>query len=262
MPGDAAAIGAGLTQSAGDTAATQSRNALATEYRDQILPVCKAMTKLYPFAAGGADAPVIDFQSAFGPGGTITLFIQNRLGQYVDTTAKDWTPRADDPVARTLSSRAIDSLQLAGNVAAAMFRSPYGAGGLGFRMTVTAVALGPGVQSARLTLGPVQGVDLAAPGSAGALEWIPGPGMDVASLVVTPRDGGAPLVLKPANGPFALFRLFDSGECRPCTAKNRSYTFGAGDTAVTVTVKVDGSETFGDPFDKARLWKFKCPSAL
>ena len=61
---------------------------------------------------------------------------------------------------------------------------------------------------------------------------------------------------------FALFRLFDSGECRPCTAKNRSYTFGAGDTAVTVTVKVDGSETFGDPFDKARLWKFKCPSAL
>ena len=27
-------------------------------------------------------------------------------------------------------------------------------------------------------------------------------------------------------------------------------------------VNVELSETFGDPFDKARLWKFKCPSAL
>ncbi len=262
MPGDAAALGAGLTQSAGDTAATQSRDALAIEYRDQILPVCKAMTKFYPFSEGGADAPVIDFQTAFGPGGTITLFLQNRLSQYVDTSAKDWQPRAGDPVARTLSGRSIDMLQLAQNVAQAMFRSPYGAGALGFRVQLTAVTLGPGVQSARLTLGPVQGVDFAAAGSAGALEWIPGPGMDVASLVITPRDGGPPLTLKPANGAFALFRLLDSGQCRPCTAKNRTYTFGSGDYAVTLNVKVDGAETFGDPFDKARLWKFKCPSAL
>ena len=262
MPGDAAAIGAGLTESAGDTAATQSRSALATEYRDQILPVCKALTKFYPFTQGGPDAPIIDFQTGFGPGGTITLFLQNRLGQYVDTTAKDWKARPGDPVAATLSGRSIDMLQLADNVAKAMFRSPYGAGGLGFRVTLTAVALGPGVQSARLTLGPVQGVDFAAPGSAGALEWIPGPGMDIASLVITPKDGGQPLVLKPGNGIFALFRLFDSGECRPCTAKNRTYTFGTGDYAVTINVKVDGSETFGDPFDKAKLWKFKCPSAL
>ena len=264
MPGDAAAIGGGLTESAGDTAAATTRSALANEYREKVLPACQAITKFYPFAARGADASVQDFAAAFGPGGTLRQFLETRLAPYVDTSGKDWKPRAGDPVGRTLSSRSIGALQLAGNVSRALFRSPYGPPGasVGFRVVVTATALGPGVQSARLTLGPTQAVDLAAVGSSGALEWIPGPGMDVASLVITPRDGAPPLTLRPANGAFALFRLFDSGECRPCTVKNRVFTFGSGATAVTVNVKVDGAETFGDPFDKANHWNFKCPSAL
>jgi len=263
MPGDAGAIGAGLTDSAGDTAADQARNALSSAYKDEILPVCRAATKFYPFASGGGDIPVTEFQRIFGPGGVLTAFIDNRLAPYVDTSGKTWKPKAGDPVARTLSSSAVASLQLAKNISGAMFLSPYGVGGLGFRMQVEVVSIGPDVASAKLSLGGLQSADLAAKGAVATLEWIPGPGMDTTSLVIAPRDPAlAPLSFQPPNGIWSIFRLLDSGKCQPCTSKTRNYTFGQGGLSITLNFTVPGSPPSGEAFDKTKLWKFKCPAAL
>ncbi len=263
MPGDAAAIGGSLTKSAGDTAAASTRDALQAEYREKVLPVCQAITKFYPFSARGADAPVSQFVEAFRPGGAISHFLENRLADYVDKDGKDWKPRAGSDVAQNMLGRSIALLQMASNIARATFRSPLTEQSIGFRVVVTATTLGPGVQSARLTLGSLPPAEFLAAGASGALDWLPNyPAMDSASLVITPRDGGQPITIRPNNGAFALFRLFDSGDCRPCTTKNRVYTFGSGAYAVTLNVRVEGAETFGDPFDKAKLWNFKCPSAL
>lgn len=46
-----------------------------------------------------------------------------------------------------------------------MFLSPYGVGGLGFRMQVEVVSIGPDVASAKLSLGGLQSADLAAKGA-------------------------------------------------------------------------------------------------
>ena len=264
MPGDAGAIGAGLTQSAGDTATTQARNQLATAYQNEILPICRQATKFYPFAGpGAADAPIADFQRVFGPGGILTSFLESRLGPYIDKSGTTWKARSGDDVARSLSSRSLASLQMADTISQAMFRSPYGVGALGFRVEIRAVALGTDVQSARLALGGLQSFDYTAPGAAFTFEWVPGPGMDLTALTVTGRDPALPpLQYQPQRGVWSLFRLLDSGDCRPCTAKTRNYTFGEGTMAVTLNVRVVDGAAAGEPFDKAKLWKFKCPAAL
>ena len=140
---------------------------------------------------------------------------------------------------------------------------------LGFRVEVTLVSMGPGVQSARLQVGGLQSFDYTAPGAGFTFEWIPGPGMDMTALTVTPTttpaaDGtppaAAPVAFNPQRGIWSFFRLLDLADCRPCSAKKRNYVFGKGPMSVTFGIKATGAG--GDPLDKGKLWKFRCPATL
>jgi type VI secretion system protein ImpL len=269
MPSDAASIGAGLSESAGSTASTQARSELTAAYEREVLPACKAITKFYPFAAG-QDAPISEFQRIFAPGGLISSFVDTRLGPYITRGATSWTPLHGDPVALSLSSRSIAALKPSDDIAKALFQSPYGVNALGFRVEVTLVALGPGVQSARFQIGGLQSFDYTAPGVPFTFEWIPGPGMDTSALTLTPTttpapDGtpptAAPVAFNSQRGIWSFFRLLDLADCRPCSAKKRNYVFGKGPMSATFDIRLVGAGG-GDPLDKGKLWKFRCPATL
>ena len=168
-----------------------------------------------------------------------------------------------DPVAQTLSASNIAALQLADNIWKATYLSRFSQGALGFPFHVETVSVGPGVGSVRLNLGSLQTADLSQKGSYGDFDWTPSMvGTDGALLTVTPKDTAVPPFTLQTPGPWAIFRLLDQGKCQPCTTKTRNYTYGEGDLAVTINITVPGAPASGDPFDKTKLWKLKCPPAL
>ena len=230
----------------------------------EVLPACRAAIKLYPFASLDApDMTVLQYQGAFGPAGSINLFLDNDLAPYVDRSGKTWRPRAGNSVADTLSSSSMAALQLADNIWKGTYLSRYIQGALGFPFRIQTVSVGPGVASVRLNIGSSQTADLSLKDAIGEFDWVPTQvGTDGATLTITPKDTAiAPIVMQ-LPGPWAIFRLLDKGKCQPCTAKKRNYTYGEDDLAVTINVTAPTAPASGDPFDKTKLWKLKCPPSL
>ncbi len=211
----------------------------------------RAIANRYPVAPGSrADVLPEDFGQLFGVGGMLDDFYQRRLSPLVDTSGAAWAYKPLVDGTRPATPAALADFQRASRIREAFFR----AGGKqpGFRLDIKAVDLG-GLAELSLDIdGQVS--KLVAGGAPITVSW---PSQRVASQIKLSAGGAAPIV---AEGPWALFRLFDRFEVQPSPQPEK---FGVMLTldGKRVRLEVTANSVF-NPFRLTELQHFRCPGAL
>ena len=233
----------------------QLREGLSREVRAQVGEFCaQATAGRYPFEVNSArDVTLDDFAKLFGPNGKFEQ-MQTKLAPYVDTSRKPWSFRPVDGVPLGADVGTLPQFQRA----AVIRETFFGPGG--------------GVVTTKLEFKPVE-MDAAlreitididgqivryahGPQIPAAVQW-PGPrGTGVVRVMAQPA-GSTGLV---AEGPWALYRLFDRVSIQP----------GASPEKFRAIFDIDGRKAVFDvttssvrnPFRLPELRGFQCPQGL
>ena len=232
------------------------REPIAAQLAGDFAPACtRAVTGRYPMLRNATEEiSRDDFARAFGPGGLVDGFFQQKLAPYVDTSARPWAWRRADAGGRGEGSEALAQFQRAQAIRDAFFGE--GARRLGTRLEFRLVSLDPGVSELVLD---IDGQPLRfRPGArdAQSVQW-PGPAEGGRVQVQLAPSAGHGYVFK---GPWALFRLLDRVRVEPGGAPNR----------VNLLLDVEGrkarlevrSASAVNPMLREELEQFQCPRRL
>jgi type VI secretion system protein ImpL len=239
-----------------DAGAKQSQSVERDVLTAELKPIAdfcqRAVANRYPFAAGSrADVLPEDFGQLFGQGGMLDEFFNRRLVAMVDTGGATWAYRPLADGTRP-SAGSLPDFQRAARIREAFFRA--GGKAPGFRIDVRAAELSDGLSEITLDIDG-QPHKLTVGGQPVTLTW---PSPRVASrLTLTSTPGGAPLVFE---GPWGLFRLFDSFEVVPSGQPERfSVNMSLGGKRARLEVT---STSVLNPFRMREVQQFRCPSAV
>jgi type VI secretion system protein ImpL len=252
------AIAAMVTQIGGRTtgaAVSQARNELDTRYRQDVVRDCLAILRgRYPFTHGApTDVPLADFGRLFGYGGLFETFFKDNLEPLVDTTRRPWAWRTgvsgESVGASVAMLRQFEAAQL---IRAYFFRPGGQMPELHFTVTPTTLDAGA---SRFLFEVDGQAFDYRhGPERNWPATW-PGPNPGVAAASFEDRSGAHPNVA--FQGPWALFRLIDTGNPRPTTETGFALTYQLGGHEAQVTLE---ASSIRNPFGKHDLQNFHCGS--
>ncbi len=256
MPAPVQAMVKTVSQSSSSVTSSGAKQQIQNSWATDVLPLCKAaLTDRYPiFADSPNDVPMDDFVKLIGPGGLIAGFFDKTLKPFVDTAQKPWRWNSEG-AQLGLSQNTLMQMQLAADIRAALF--PSGGTTVDLRFEIAPVALDAGVGQVSLDVdgqelsyahGPVQPMRLKWPGPAGRNQ---------VRLTFTPVGGTATSVTK--EGPWALFRLLDSGKATSTQADRVTYSF-SGPGGVASFQVVAGSVV--NAFTLPALHQFRCPATL
>lgn len=237
---------------AGGTSAQSSamQGAVSQAYTNTVLPMCKSVVQdRYPFFATAIqDASVADTIRFFGNGGTMDIFVRDRVTPLVDTVGPIWRWRAGDPVTATLDPTSASEF-----ATAPVIRDMLSAG---LTFNVALDSLGQGVDAAELSSGSAT-YRFDKPGTPRPLQWAPTGGAPEAH--VTLFKGAQQMDQIGEQGPWAIFRLVDKARKQNSGETAFLATFGSGDKSVTFRFMLN---TDKNPFSRGGLWAFRCPAAL
>jgi len=257
MPGPVQAMVKTVTQSSTSVTTSGAKQQIQDAWASKVLPLCQAaLTNRYPiFTTGASDAPMDDFIRLMSPGGLIDKFFEDYLKAFVDTTQKPWKWNGSDNNQLGLSQNTLLQLQLASEIRNALF--PAGGGAVALKFEISPANLDTGVAQVSLDVdgqeltyahGPVQPM---------RMQW-PGPGgRNQVRLTFTPVGGTSASSTK--EGPWALFRLLDTGRASSAQTDRVTYGFaGAGGNASFLIVAGSVVNAFTLP----ALHQFRCPASL
>ncbi|HMO74213.1 MAG TPA: type VI secretion system membrane subunit TssM [Sphingopyxis sp.] len=234
-----------------------AQSEVAQYFQQSVLPSCQsAIDDRYPFAGQAlADAGITETRTAFGPGGSIDMFVRDKLDPYLDKGSGYWRWRGDNPVAQAFNPASPEAFQRA-----AALRNVLGEG-LPLEIALT----DKGAKVSRVTLN-ASGLRMEFGGAGDdgeqSLVWQLGGGMARTSeIVIYGNNGGAEEILwrHRKEGPWSLLRVFDranvtnDGEGRVKAVFNR----GAGEAGFSVSFPAEAN-----PFGGGGLWSVKCPATL
>jgi type VI secretion system protein ImpL len=248
-----------LVEQMADATGAVSRGAELGNLAAELQPITefcnRAITNRYPFASGSrADVLPEDFGQLFGQGGLFDEFFQRRLAALVDTTRPVWAYRPLADGSRPVSPAALADFQRAQRIRETFFRA--GGKAPAVRLELRLVELEPSLRELNLDIdGQVQKMTTTGPSI--AVAW---PSQRVASVIRLSTGLGDAGPSVRTEGPWALFRLFDSFQVQPGDVPER---FG-------VILNLDGRrarlEVFAasvfNPFQMREIRQFRCPSAL
>lgn len=248
-----------LVEQMADATGAVSRGAELGNLAAELQPITefcnRAITNRYPFASGSrADVLPEDFGQLFGQGGLFDEFFQRRLVALVDTTRPVWAYRPLADGSRPVSPAALADFQRAQRIRETFFRA--GGKAPAVRLELRLVELEPSLRELNLDIdGQVQKMTTTGPSI--AVAW---PSQRVASVIRLSTGLGDAGPSVRTEGPWALFRLFDSFQVQPGDVPER---FG-------VILNLDGRrarlEVFAasvfNPFQMREIRQFRCPSAL
>ncbi len=256
MPGPVQSMVKTVTQSSSSVTTSGAKQQIQDAWASSVLPLCKAaLTDRYPlYKTGSADAPMDDFTKLMAPGGLIAAFFDQYLKPFVDTTQKPWKFNGAADTQLGLSPNTLQQFQLASEIRDALFTSGPT---VALKFEVTPTVLDPGVGQVTLD---ADGQDLSyahGPVLPSHMVW-PGPGgRNQVRLTFTPVSGASAAVTK--DGPWALFRLLDTGKPSSTQTDRVTYTFtGAGGSASFLFVAGSVINAFTLP----ALHEFRCPPTL
>ncbi|HUB45724.1 MAG TPA: type VI secretion system membrane subunit TssM [Acetobacteraceae bacterium] len=216
--------------------------------------LCKAaVTGRYPFTPGAANAiPLDDFAHLFSPNGMINTYFNTQLRPFVDTSGAVWKAQAVAGVAAPVSPGELAEFQRASNIGQLFFAN--GGAQPSVQFEITPDTLDRGANQVTLELGS-QVISYAhGPQVATSVTW-PGSGMNTARLVFQPPPAGGGVLQ--ANGPWALFRLFDQGTLQEAGSSDLyRLTFHVGNREASFDIRA-GSVL--NPFAPGMLHDFRCP---
>lgn len=231
----------------GEVAAASVAGAVES-LRDTItFPCQQRITSRYPFARDAdQDVTLEDFTRMFGPEGRIAEFVREHLDHATDRSGPSWKWREGSALARYLAPTTLADFQRAAEIRQAFF----GAGRKtpGFSVNVTA----PSATKATLE---IDGSIVKSEGRAASVTSVrwPGEGETHRVALVAAASGGAPTVIE-RTGPWALFRLLDSGRF---SADATVATFNVGGAPLQYRFNSNGSV---NPLNLTKLRSFHCPS--
>lgn len=255
----------------------------------QVSEPCKrGLEGRYPFAAVAQDASIEDFTLVFATGGALDEFFSKHLAALVDTSTRPWRYRSPEGAA----AQAAVEASTGGLVGAAMPAVPTGATLLGetlkllardgpnlepFRRgqqvrevffregggkkmawkielsvrelepTITELSMDIDGQSQRYVHGPIQPLVATWPGPRGGA---------AAEITAQPRISAATSTAS-AQGPWALFRLFDKGRVVETATPGRlnvEYVFDGRKALIEI-----GTGSQPHPLNSDLLKGFRCP---
>jgi type VI secretion system protein ImpL len=243
----------------GTTAALDATRAnLGQAVKSQIGEFCQqAIAGRYPFVrSSNRDVTPDDFARMFAPGGLMDTFFQQQLSRFVDTSTRPWSFRQVEGATMGTDAGSLIQFQRAAAIRDTFFR----AGGtlpalrLDFKplemdATITQFTMDVDGQLVRYSHGPQ---------IPSTVQW-PGPrGSSLVRVSVAPATAGDNAVV--AEGPWALFRLFDRMSTAPAGSAERiNVTFNVGGRKATFQVV---SSSVQNPFRLPELSSFSCPGGL
>lgn len=249
-------IGAVLTQVANTaTAAVRGgvRNTLESRYRQDVVAQCTAIVaSRYPFVPGSTtDVPLADFGRLFGYGGVYDMFFKSDLVNLVDTARNPWAWKNDaSGVAVGGSVAMLRQFEAADRIREMFFRQGSQVPEVRFSVAVSDLD----AVATRVTL-DIDGQPITyfhGPVNAKPVVW-PGPNPGRASVTFEERGPARPNIV--AEGPWAWFRLMESGQGQPETEAVYLVTFQKGGHEMRIRIE---SASIRNPFGKQALQQFRC----
>lgn len=233
----------------------QLRETLAREVRTLVGEFCaQAITGRYPFDAGSPrDVTQADFAALFGPGGRFDQ-MQQRLAPYIDTSTRPWRFRPIDGTPLGSDVGTLPQFQRAAVIRETFFAA--GAGGPSVRMELRPVEMDSALREFTLDVDGQIVRYAHGPQIPSVVTW-PGPrGSNVVRVMVQPA-GGTGMV---AEGPWALFRLFERVQLTPAASPEK----------FRASFDIDGRKAIFDittssvrnPYRLPELRSFACPQGL
>jgi type VI secretion system protein ImpL len=212
-----------------------------------------AVNEHYPFNRNSpSDISIEDFSRLFAPNGQLDRFFRDNLQSVVDTSSRPWRWRSGYGKIGTTSD-SLDAFERAATIRDAFFATGGASPLLNFDVTPvaldavsTVVLLGNGEQELTYDHGPVRPYTITWPSSSGSRQ---------ARVSFQPSDAGSTLT---RTGPWALFRLIDSG-ARKAAQDRFLVTFSAGNHNATFDIRT-GSAL--NPLTLPALREFRCPKEL
>ncbi|MDV7143098.1 type VI secretion system membrane subunit TssM [Tropicimonas sp. TH_r6] len=231
------------------------RTNLNDEWVSKVAPLCQqALANRYPFdRRARADVAQQDFAKLFSPGGLIDGFFTTHLAEFVDQQVNPWAFRPGTGEDLGISPAVLQQFQHAALIRDTFFAS----GQLGVSLQITPQALDP---AAREMLLELHGAKLRAiRGGRPTPANITWPGsVGLARLTVAPPGNGESEISR--DGPWAMFRLLDTGQIRGTPAPDRKrLIFRVGGRQVVLVMQLG---SVNNPFGLPALGEFKCPTSF
>ena len=229
----------------GSGSATVSNN-----YAQAVLSECKLLVNgRYPFVpTSTTDIPIADFEHVFGPNGVYDMFFKSDLQNRVNTTRSPWTWLTDSSGAAVGGGIPLDKFEAAERIRQTFFRAGSKLE-VGFKVTPTYLDTGAGKfaleidgQSIAYQFGPERAFPVTWPG--------PKPGQATATFA---QSGGQPN--SAFDGPWAWFRLIQSGQLTPDGNERYTLTIKRGAREARLRIEADSVR---NPFGGNDLQRFRC----
>jgi type VI secretion system protein ImpL len=231
------------------------RGTLEDRYRQEVQRPCVELVQgRYPFSTTSAvDVPLVDFGRVFAAGGVFDMFFKSSLEQLVDTARNPWAWKADaSGMAVGGSPAMLRQFQLAQRIRDTFF--PTASSQLpGMRLRMTTASLDSSALRFVLEVDGQNAVNYRhGPEANPEMLW-PGPNPGTAAATFEDNTGTRPNVV--AQGPWALFRLFDAGQFQRET--DSVYTFTVSRGGHEARVRID-AQTIRNPLGKRDVQQFTC----
>ncbi len=226
-------------------------------YKNEILPYCKnAVQSRYPFDLGSAqDANLREVRAAFGGGGRVSEFIDQKIGPYIDRGGRRWRWAENSQVTNGFSAGSLANFEKATLLQDAIEN--------GLPLDIELAELGENVSRVELsTSGATLNYD-AENFDPQSIVWQLGGGIVRSSEVKAfGRDSSGRETLlweEKTSGTWSLFRVLDKAKMR--NSGPGAITAGYKSSGEGIVFKISFPPT-QNPFSGGGLWSVKCPSNL
>jgi type VI secretion system protein ImpL len=249
----------GMVEQLADAAVGQTRGAeiqgLSTELKP-ITDICnRAITGRYPFASGSkADVLPEDFGALFGQGGLFDDFFQRRLVNLVDTSTATWTYKPLTDGSKPVSPASLADFQRAQRIKEVFFRT--GGKSPAMRIEMRLSELEPSLKELNFDIDGQQS-KLTTGGPSITVNW---PSQRVASVIKMTTGLGQAGPLVTLEGPWALFRLFESFQVEQGGVPEK-FSVIMNLSGKRARLEVIAASVF-NPFQLREIKQFRCPAAL
>jgi type VI secretion system protein ImpL len=217
-----------------------------------------ALGSRYPLVKNSPDdATLNDFARFFGPQGSMAKFFENNLRDFVDSSSQPWRVRPKNGIRIKISKDALRQFEYAAKIKNAFFSD--GSSQPVIKFQIKPVTLGKSARWVELDLG---GQRLKFRNDAvryKTMHWPPPSGSTLARLIFkskhSAKETGVAL-----EGPWALFRLIDSGTRINSTLRNK-FRFLIRIKDQTASFELD-SGSVENPFRLNENGRFRCLNHL